>query len=123
MKKKSNFFKIFIVIVWIAFLTNSLALAAPEDFDQSVTDSLRDVQIGLDGSLDLDTGDLQSALEDVAEVSSDEGRGLEAPSDEKLELPSEDLGDLSKGLDLGASVSSLKAETDAIKKESEGLTK
>jgi hypothetical protein len=120
---KINFLKYFFIVVWFFLIAGNTIFAAPEDFDPSVTDSLRDVQIGLDGDLGLDAGDLQNALDDVAEVSSQDGIGLTGPDGEKLDLPKENLGELSKQLNVGDTVNSLKSETDSLKKESEGLTK
>jgi hypothetical protein len=120
---KMNFLKYFLSVVWFFLIAGNQIFAAPEDFDQSVTDSLRDVQIGLDGDLGLDAGDLQNALADVAEISSQDGIGLTGPDGEKLDLPKEDLGELSKQLNVGDTVNSLKSETDSLKKESEGLAK
>ncbi|GEM_PF-3309620 len=120
---KLSCWKYFFAVFGFLLATGSQAFAAPEDFDPSVTDSLKDVQIGLDGDLGLDAGDLQSALSDVADVSSEAVRGLAGPDGEQLELPKENLGELSKELDVGDTVNSLKSETDSLKKESEGLTK
>ena len=93
---KNIFWKYFISVTCFFLTIVGQVFAAPEDFDPSVTDSLKDVQIG--GDLNLDAGDLQSALSDVAEVASGEGVGLTGPNAEDLDLPKENLGELSKEL-------------------------
>ncbi len=112
---KIDFWKHFAVVIFFFLAAEAYAIAAPEDFDPSVTDSLKDVQIGLGKDLSLNAGELRSALNDVAKVSSDEGRGLNGAGTD-LEQLKKDLGGLSKELEVGDTVNSLKSETDSLKK-------